>query len=177
MSARDKFYATGINATVEYVKNTTIQLPDITFLVSSSSPDTILQVLPTSSIGIKFYTPSGNEITPLTKLALQPNQVSQIIAKIDTTNFNNISADTFLEFPVKFDLVEVAIPTPSASDSPPPPPGMTGGFVCRPCFADESVNRSGGCPPGQVCMSIGGQRCCVEEDGSYRGSVPPWQPE
>lgn len=161
MSARDKFYTQGITQTRQYIKNTTVTLSDVQFIVSSSSTDTILHILPTSNLGIRFYTINNSEITPSARLDLLPNSTTQIIAKINTTGFNNLS--TNLQFPVRFEISETPIPEDTSGTNSGP------GFVCIPCFADESINRSGGCPPGQVCTQIQGQRCCVDENNPTGG--------
>lgn len=168
MSAKDKFYTRGITTTVPYIKNTTVELPDIRFFVSSSATDTILHVLPTSSVeGIKFYTIGGAEITPNTRIQLWPGEAgnAHIIAKIDSTDFNNFEGSSIVEFPVKFELSETPIP-PSST-----PPGST--FVCRPCLDEVLFNES--CGAGYDCINVNGQRCCVEKNGTYNG-IPPLIP-
>lgn len=105
---RDKFYFTTASARIlDYRKYITTQLPDVVFTVSSSSPDTTLLVLPSSSIGVRFYNSAGSEITKDTKLGLRFNDPYQIFAKIDVTKFDDLSVGTFLEFPIKFELTEV----------------------------------------------------------------------
>lgn len=161
MSARDKFYTQGITQTRQYIKNTTVTLPDAQFIVSSSSTDTILHVLPISNPGIKFYTTNNSEITENTRLDILPNTTIQLVAKIDTTGFDNLS--TNLQFPVRFDISESPVPEDTS--------GTNSGvdFVCRPCYSYTGGNEYGfSCPAGQTCMNIQGQRCCVDEN-----SPPP----
>jgi hypothetical protein len=163
MSARDKFWAERVSQNISYVKFNTVNLPDIRFLVSSSSTNTILHVLPTSSAGIRFYTINNSEITPTTQMNIQPNSAPQIIvARIGTEGFDQRAANTRLDFPIRFVLDETIVPPAST-------PPASGGFVCIPCFQDETVNRAGGCPPGQECRRIGGQTCCVDVNDDRGG--------
>lgn len=164
MSVRDKFSVSGADRIVNFIKSTTQQLPDISLTVISSSPDTVIHVLPKSNKeGINFYTISGAKITPDTKIQLWPGEstsVATIVAKIDVdeANLNDFPAGSLLEFPVQFDLEESPVPTGSTS----PPSGPQ--FVCRPCLEYGDLYEA--CPAGYECRNISGQRCCVEANGT-----------
>lgn len=117
MSIYDYLFVTQSNKSVNYIKNVTQTIPDITFYVSSSLQGFYLDALPTSSLlGIKFYNDSQLELSETNRLRLSPtNTLVPIIVKIDTTNFNTTTLSN-LSFDIKFNLIQTPIPDSSSTN-------------------------------------------------------------
>lgn len=121
--AVNALYVSGANATINYTKYISSEIPDIVFYVSSSATTFYLDVIPTSSVDtISFYRQDNSIINETNKLRLNPNTQIKIpvIARIDSSNFDNVVVNQ-KDYDIRFELMPVELPPP------PPQTGATGG--------------------------------------------------
>lgn len=112
------FSVSGSSRELTYTKYITNTIPDIVLTVSNSSDTFGIELYPTSSNGIRFFSEANIPINRFYPLRIPPKVSSSftneinVLARINTETFNTLPiTDTRRDFNIKFDLVAVTSST------------------------------------------------------------------
>jgi hypothetical protein len=110
----NNFKVSGSNITLTYERYNTPQIAPIKLFISNSSDTFAIQFFPTTSLDspLSFTTVTGAQINKNYPITLAPNTGSNInfielLANIDSTNFDEIPTNTSQELDITFNLVAV----------------------------------------------------------------------